>query len=122
MNIAAVLDLPIAFQRSFVTVTGSVTAALMLSQAVYWQNRSTSEDGWWWKTQEDWEAETGLSRREQETARATLRALRHNDAALWHEERRGLPAKLYFSVDFDVLVGILDEHGLLRRADSEPVV
>ena len=29
------LDRPIAFHRCFVTLTGSVTAALMLSQALY---------------------------------------------------------------------------------------
>ena len=29
------LDRPIAFHRCFVTLTGSVTVALMLSQAVY---------------------------------------------------------------------------------------
>lgn len=93
------LDRPIAFQRSFVTITGSVTAALFLSQAVYWANRS---DGWFWKTQAQWEEETGLSRREQDTARKNL-----THSGVLREELRGAPAKLHFFVDFQRLKEIL---------------
>ena len=44
MNILDLLDRPIAYHRIFARLTGSVHAALMLSQAVYWQNRATSEN------------------------------------------------------------------------------
>lgn len=87
-------DRPIAFHRGFVTLTGSVTAALMLSQAVYWQRRTHDPEGWWWKTMEDWTEETGLSRKEQESARRRLKTI-----GLLEEERRGVPARLYFRVD-----------------------
>jgi hypothetical protein len=87
-----------------VTLTGSVTAALMLSQALYWAQRSTSEDGSFYKTMEDWEEETALSRFEQEGARRVLRAL-----GFWHEERRGMPAKLYFRIDLEALEKALSE-------------
>ena len=63
------LDRPIAFHRCFVTLTGSVTAALMLSQALYWQRRCKEPEGWWYKTLEEWTEETGLNRRETEAAR-----------------------------------------------------
>ena len=92
------LDRPIAFHRCFVTLTGSVTAALMLSQAVYWQRHNTHEDGWWWKTMEEWAEETGLSRKEQEGARRRLRTI-----GLLAEARRNVPAKLYFQVDLYAL-------------------
>ena len=88
------LDRPIAFHRCLVDIAGSVTAALMLSQALYWQKRAKNADGWWWKTIEDWTEETGLSRREQENARRRLR-----NASLLAEDLRGIPAKLYFQVD-----------------------
>lgn len=80
-------DRPIAFHRCFVTLTGSVTAALMLSQAVYWQKRSKHEDGWWFKTRDDWNKETGMGRYEQESARKRLRQL-----GLLREDLRGWPA------------------------------
>lgn len=65
MNILPLLDRPIAFQRSFIRLDIGVTAALFLSQMTYWTNRS-DDDGWVYKTQEEWEEETGLSRYEQE--------------------------------------------------------
>ena len=69
MNILTVLDRPIAFQRAFVKLTDSINAALMLSQAVYWSSRTGDPGGWFWKTQSQWEDETGLTRREQDGAR-----------------------------------------------------
>ena len=88
------LDRPIAFHRCFVTLTGSVTAALMLSQALYWQQRAKSDDGWWFKTRDDWTEETGMARREQEGARKTLRNL-----DLLQEDLRGVPATLWYKID-----------------------
>lgn len=98
------LDRPIAFHRCFVTLTGSITAALMLSQAVYWQQRTKHEDGWWFKTRDEWTEETGMSRREQETARRRLRQL-----GLLHEERRGVPAQLWYRVDEIRLLELLEK-------------
>lgn len=94
LDILDLLDRPIAFQRCFVTLTGSINAALMLSQAVYWANRCDERGGWFYKTQADWEEETGLTRREQETARKILTKLE-----VMEEELRGIPAKLHFRVD-----------------------
>lgn len=101
MSLQSILDRPIAFQRPFVDVCGSVTAALMLSQAVYWANRcNTHNDGkrWFYKSQSEWQSETGLSRYEQEGARKILRGL-----GILEEKKQGIPAKLYFSVNFSKL-------------------
>ncbi|WGM01933.1 hypothetical protein [Arsenophonus nasoniae] len=106
MNIQNLLDRPIAFHRSFVTITKSVTSALMLSQAIYWAKRGkTHSDGeaWFYKTQADWEEETGLSRREQETARKKLIGL-----GVMNEKRTGVPARIFFSIDFNKLEELLD--------------
>ncbi len=99
------LDRPIAFHRVFVTLTGSVTAALMLSQAMYWTKR-TGPDGWFFKTIKQWEEETGLSRHEQQSARKTLRKF-----SFWHEDLRGIPAKMHYHVDIAAL-----SHDLLCMA------
>jgi hypothetical protein len=101
-----VLDRPIAFHRVFVTLTGSVTAGLMLSQGLYWtrikRRDDPASDGWFYKTQAEWEEETGMGRSEQETARKRLRQM-----LFWQEERRGLPAKLYFRIDLERLAEAL---------------
>lgn len=93
-----ILDKPIAFHRCFVTLTGSINAALMLSQAMYWQKRNKEGD-WWFQTREKWADETGMTRDEQETARKRLR-----ECPFWQEELRGVPAKMYYKVDVGLLL------------------
>ncbi len=77
----------------------------MLSQAMYWTKR-TSADGWFFKTIRQWEEETGLSRHEQESARKTLRKF-----SFWHEDLRGIPAKMNYHIDMAAL-----SHDLLCMA------
>ena len=104
------LDRPIAFHRVFVTVTGSVTAALMLSQAMYWSKRANSDDErWFYKTIEQWEEETGLTRREQEFARKALRRF-----SFWKEDLWGVPARMHYRVDIMAL-----SNELLRLSESK---
>jgi hypothetical protein len=94
----ALLDRPIAYHRALVPIAAGALPALMLSQAIYWQLRTTSEDGWWWKTREEWGEETGLTRSEQETARKILK-----QRPWWAEELRGVPARKHYRVDLDLL-------------------
>jgi len=96
LKITHLLDRPIAFHRCFVTLTGSVKAAIMLSQAIYWQPRAKQEDGWWYKTAEEWQEETGLSQHEQRTARKDC-------GKYLLSELRGIPAQLFWKVDEDAL-------------------
>lgn len=112
MSLIKLLDRPIAFHRIFAELTGSVTAGLMLSQAVYWsgqtktgERRTIDPDGWFWKTQEDWFEETRLTRKEQETARKHLRSLGAGD--VWEEEVKGLPRRLYYRLDLEKLQSLL---------------
>lgn len=119
--IERLLDRPIAFQRVFVTLTGSVEAALMLSQAMYWSNRTDDDDGWFWKTREEWEEETGMKRSGQESARRKLR--RHK---FWEEELRGVPAKLHYRIDIQELENALrhsgdDDQPTSRQESNQPV-
>lgn len=88
MNLLKLLDRPITFHRCFVDLTGSINAALMLSQAVYWTNRLPEDrEGWFHKTQEEWEEETGLTRREHDKAR-----LRLIELGLWESQRAKVSA------------------------------
>ena len=79
---------------NLVPITGGVTAALMLSQAIWTaQTIEGNGDGWFSKSRDQWTEETGLSRWEQETARRALRT-----AGFLEERRIGVPAKLWFRV------------------------
>lgn len=91
----------IAFHRRLVDLTGNVKAALLLSQSLYWTRHGRDiavTDGWFWKTAEQWKRETGLSTKEQATARDLLR-----DQALVEELRIGIPARLHFRLRVDEL-------------------
>lgn len=97
-QIFQILAPPIAFHRCLVPVAGSVNGALMLSQAIYWTSKTRDPQGWFYKSQKDWEEETGLSRSEQDIARKLLRS-----GCFWQEKLRGVPATLYFRVDCEIL-------------------
>jgi len=101
-GLKALLGRPIAFNRAYKVLTGDTVAALMLSQAVYWTSRTSDKDGWFWKSQVEWEEETGLTRTEQEHGRRILCSL-----SFFREVRRGVPATMYFMVDIEALVEAL---------------
>lgn len=100
MSVFDLLNRPIAFHRVFVQLTGSVKGAVMLSQACYWQPRSKQQDGFWYKTSEEWEEETGLSRHEQKKARKDCEKY-------LMVELRGIPATNFYRVDEDALLADL---------------
>jgi hypothetical protein len=105
MKLLKILSRPIAFHRCLAELTGSVTAGLMLSQALYWTPRAKDPEGWFWKTQDEWFEETMLSRKEQETARRRLKEL--GNGSVWHEQLRGVPAKLFYKIDLEALEALL---------------
>ena len=74
--VATLLHRPIAYHPVFRHVGGSTVAGILLSQMYYWSTEgriSADRGGWFYKTQGEWESETGLSRSEQDRARRDLR-------------------------------------------------
>lgn len=63
------LKRPIAYQPIVAKSFGSVKLAILWCQFYYWMDKGNDPDGWIYKTQEAVFDETGLGRREQETAR-----------------------------------------------------
>ena len=101
-----VFDLPVSFHRCLVPITGGVTAALMLSQAIWTtQTIEPAASGWFSRSQEQWADETGLTRWEQETARRALRR-----AEFVEEKLVGMPAKLWFRVRPEAVWRALQAH------------
>ena len=102
MNIEKLLDRPIAFQRPFMELGAGASGALFLSQAVYWSNRTSNKEKWFYKTIEEWTEETGLSRYEQDGARKKLKA-----KGVLEIVKKGIPCKTYYRVNFEKLAEIL---------------
>lgn len=95
-------DRPIAYHAVLAKALGSVTAGILLSQLLYWAPRASDGEGWFYKTREDIYEETGLGRREQETARKVLRR-----AGVIVEHLRGVPARIHFRIDMTKLTELL---------------
>ena len=52
----------IVIPRIFIRVINDLSAALLLSQIIYWGERTQDKDGWFAKSYEDWNDELGLSK------------------------------------------------------------
>lgn len=96
------LDRPVAFHRAFLNFGAGVTGALMLSQAYYWSKRTSDAEKWFYKSREEWEEETGLSRYEQEGARKNL-----VKSGVLEEQKKGVPCKLFYRVNIRILMAVL---------------
>jgi hypothetical protein len=100
---------PIAYYPQLTKYTGSSTATLLLCQIIYWRGKERSPEGWLYKTQQEIEAETGLTRYEQETARKKLIAI-----GLLEEKKCGLPRKLHYRANLERLEKIWEEKPVTR--------
>lgn len=47
--------------RVFIDFTGDHLAALLLSQILYWSDKTADPDGWFYKTADEWQTELGMS-------------------------------------------------------------
>lgn len=95
-------DKPIAFHPIFARVTGSVTAALFLSQLLYWWCRRTGDSVY--KTREEWEEETTLSADRQRSAIRRLTKL-----GILRVELLGLPARNHYFVNEETLLRLVQD-------------
>lgn len=105
---ANVLTIP----RLYITLTKSHRAALLLSQCIYWSDRSQHRNGWFYKTYQDWKTELGIPRRGIDTA------LKHISKWVETDTRRvGPTPKKHYRVRLDLLVSDISD--LLESDKSE---
>ncbi|BBD70639.1 hypothetical protein NIES4072_70060 [Nostoc commune NIES-4072] len=88
----------VAYYPKLVEISGGVLPNLFLCQMYYWLGKQKNPEGWIYKTQAEIENETGLSRKEQESARKSLKA-----RGLLFEKFTGCPRRLEFWLDKDAL-------------------
>jgi hypothetical protein len=102
--VIAILGSPVAYYAAFAKVLGGVEAGILTSQFFYWYGKGHNPDGWIYKTQAEIEDETGLSRRNQETARKKLR-----ESGVLEEKYSGMPAKLFYRLNLERLFALMNE-------------
>lgn len=92
----------IAYCPAFLKIKRDTKFVLFLSQVWYWSSRTKDKDGWFYKTQEDWEKELGLTPTEQKRIREILKKL-----GILEEKLRSLPRKVHFRLNKNKLHDLL---------------
>lgn len=108
----------IAYRPNLARLFGGVVAEIFFEQIFYWQDKADSELGVY-KTQEELEIETGLSRKEQETARKLLR-----EKGVLTETHKRLEHRMYYKINNEKLDELLatlandtNEHSRMPKSD-----
>lgn len=107
-------DRPIAFHPMLSRVFGGINEALLFQQIAYWSDKGADPE-WIYKTQKDIEEETTLTRTQQENARRKLRGL-----GVIEEDKRGVPAKLYYRVIWNEVYRLLEEQTSQSAGNLQP--
>jgi hypothetical protein len=89
---------PVAYYPKMRRITGSTNATIFLCQFAYWTGKEASGDGWIYKTSKEIEEETGLSYKEQTTAREKLVA-----AGLLSERYARLDHQMHFKLNQEAI-------------------
>ena len=102
--IALLGDRPIAYHPKLVKPLGSPNAVIFVCQLLYWDGKGSTPGGWIYKTQQEWEEETGLTRTHQETVRRNL-----VDLGILEEKRIGTHGRMHYRLRFAALHKLLVE-------------
>lgn len=103
--IKALLRRPIAVHPIVIKAFGSAKLGILWSQFYYWSDKTSDPDGWIYKTREDLFDETGLSRKEQETARELGIKL-----GVLESVPMGMPRKVHFRVRMETSLKLIEQY------------
>ncbi len=100
--------------RLLIDITLDIKSALLLSQLIYWSDRTTDGNGWIYKSHKDWQTELGLNRYFLDKARDRLIQLGLIEVKI--KKANGSPT-MHFRVKADALGKTLNS--LLRATEPD---
>jgi hypothetical protein len=107
----------VLYRTEFAEITGSTDAALFLSQLYYWSNRQKiAKRGWFFNSAKEWTLQTGLTRRQLDTARGLLEKLE-----LISVTRRPKPLSLLYRVNHPRILELLEAKKLEAECTETPI-
>lgn len=98
----------------------SPAAGIFARQLLYWEGKGETPGGWIYKTQKEWTAETGLSRRQQEKAREILVGKGVLEEEKRSNPRNGYRPQLYFRLNLGVLFDTLNPNSRMLSNTEHP--
>lgn len=90
----------IPIPRIYLEITGDYPAAALLNQMVYWSDKTKRNDGYFYKTNKEWQEELHLSKYQVSRATDKLKSLNLVETSL--KKANGAPT-LHYKVDLDLL-------------------
>jgi hypothetical protein len=111
-DVLASIGHSVSYYPALRPICGSVNAVIFLQQFSYWTGKQKNSDGWIFKTRDDIEAETGLTRTEQENARKQLR-----ERGFIEEKLKGIPATLHYRINIPAINGAWCQHASWDESD-----
>lgn len=103
--IKAFFQRQIAYPPVIAKATGSVKLTIMWQQIHYWSDKTQDPEGWVYKTREHMFEETGLSRKEQETARDLGMKL-----GVLESKVKGTPPVVHYRVNEDKMAAVIEKY------------
>lgn len=95
----------VAYTPIVAKATGSVKLTILWNQIYYWSDKTEDPDGWIFKTHVDIFQETGLSRKETDTARALGKKIGVLESVVM-----GTPPKVHYRVDMDAMIEVIGKY------------
>lgn len=101
---------PVAFYPIYVAATGSISSGVALSQLMYWFTKSKDKI---YKTDKEFESETGHTAKEMQVVRKHLKKLPFLTIT-----REGVPAKTNYEIDWDLFHSSIDQWSKLENEEG----
>jgi hypothetical protein len=94
----------VGYSPDLARIVGGATIGLFLSQLLFLSDKGANSDGWVYKSEAEMGRETGLTKREQQTARRKLLSL-----GVIRIERRGFKFTYHFKVIWERLYQVIEQ-------------
>lgn len=91
----------LAVKAEYIDITGNFAAAHMLSQLIYWSQRTPNADGWVYKSDADWAKEIRLSRFQVVSAKTVLQDLELIEVTVMKDKVNRTVTHYRLSPDFE---------------------
>ena len=95
---------------------GSIEAAVLIENLIFWSKRSKSKDGWFYKDKNEIEDETLLNRYQQDKGRGILSREKWIETKI--KKANGAPT-LHYKVNIQLLTGVSISNGKAETSDSK---
>jgi hypothetical protein len=106
----------VGYSPDLARVVGGATIGLFLSQLLFLSDKGADPDGWVYKSEQEMGRETGLTKREQQTARRKLLAL-----GVIAIERRGFKFTYHFKIIWERLYQVIERFQREQNVSTEEI-